>query len=158
MQIPVAASDLCTRYAEEKDLDLLVNWRIAFNIEATHAQPGPKLEEAARTEMKERIPRKELFILERNGAPVSFCGICGNLSESVIVGPVWTPVEERRRGYGRLVVAQGIKMLAEERPALREAVLFASRQDAIRAYSALGFVRTADWRLALMKEDFRLLP
>jgi len=139
-----------------EDIDLLVSWRVDFNIEAVHAKPGKALEDKALAEMRERIPAGELYILEKDGQPVSFCGIGGHVPDTVMVGPVWTPPELRNRKYGRIATGYALKLLAEKRPALRQAILFASRADAIRVYEAIGFVRFSDWRLALIKEDYRI--
>jgi len=157
MRLPELTDSLRMRIATTDDLELLVSWRVDFNIEAVHAKPGQELEDKARAEMNERIPVGELFILEKDGQPVSFCGIGGHVSDTVMVGPVWTPPELRNRKYGRIATGYGLNLLAEKRPALRQAILFASRADAIRVYEALGFVRFSDWRLALVKEDHRVV-
>lgn len=156
LRLPAKADDLSLRLAKETDRALLIDWRMAFNIEANNAQPGPALKKNVEKEVDHWLKTKQTFILENGSDPVSFCGIGGSLPEIVIVGPVWTPVKLRNRSYGRLVTGYGLRQLAEERPLLREATLFASRPEAIRVYEALGFKRIADWRLALVKEDYRL--
>ncbi len=156
MRLPPLLEGLSLRLAEDKDRALLIDWRMAFNIEANNAEPGPNLKASVEKEVDHWLKSKQTFMLENAGNPVSFCGIGGNIPETVIIGPVWTPVELRNRGYGRLVTGHGLKVLMQERPALREATLFASRPDAIRVYQSLGFTRAADWRLALLKEDYRV--
>jgi hypothetical protein len=155
MRLPELTNGLHVRMADMNDLDLLVSWRVDFNIEAVHAKPGQELEDKARAEMNERIPAGELFILEKDGQPVSFSGAHGHVPDTVMVGPVWTPPELRNRKYGRIATGHALKLLAEKRSALRQAILFASRADAIRVYESLGFIRFSDWRLALVKEDYR---
>lgn len=157
MLLPPLPESLSLRLAEEKDRALLIDWRMAFNIEANNAEPGPNLKASVEKEVDHWLGSKQTFLLEQAGYPVSFCGIGGNIPETVIIGPVWTPVELRNRGYGRLVTGHGLKILMQERPALREATLFASRPDAIRVYESLGFTRAADWRLALLKDNFRVM-
>jgi len=156
MRLPEMPEGLQIREATMEDIDLLISWRVDFNIEAVHAKPGKELEDKARAEMSERIPAGELFILEKDGQPVSFCGIGGHVPDTVMVGPVWTPPDLRNRKYGRIATGYALKLLAEKRPALCQSILFASRADAIRVYEALGFVRFSDWRLALLKEDYRI--
>lgn len=156
MRLPPLPESLSLRLAEEKDRALLIDWRMAFNIEANNAEPGPNLKASVEKEVDHWLKSKQTFMLENTGNPVSFCGIGGTIPETVIIGPVWTPVELRNRGYGRLVTGHGLKILMQERPALREATLFASRPDAIRVYESLGFTCAADWRLALLREDYRV--
>lgn len=156
IRLPPLPERFSLRLAEDKDRALLIDWRMAFNIEANNAEPGPNLKASVEKEVDHWLGSKQTFLLEKEGDPVSFCGIGGNIPETVIIDPVWTPVELRNRGYGRLVTGHGLKILMQERPALREATLFASRPDAIRVYESLGFTRTADWRLALLKEDYRV--
>ncbi len=157
LRLPEISDGLHIREAAMEDIDLLVSWRVDFNIEAVHAKPGKELEDKARAEMNERIPAGELYILEKDGQPVSFCGIGGYVPDTVMVGPVWTPPELRNRKYGRIATGYALKLLAEKRIALRQAILFASRADAIRIYEAIGFTRFSDWRLALVKEDYRVV-
>lgn len=156
LRLPEMTGGLHMREAAMEDIDLLVSWRVDFNIEAVHAKPGKELEDKARAEMSERVPAGELFILEKDGQPVSFCGIGGHVPDTVMVGPVWTPPELRNRKYGRIATGYALKLLSEKRPALCQAILFASRADAIRVYEAIGFIRFSDWRLALVKEDYRV--
>ncbi|NTU76443.1 MAG: hypothetical protein HGA90_01265, partial [Alphaproteobacteria bacterium] len=114
------------RKAEEKDREQLIAWRIAFNIEAVNTAPGPELEKKVREEINNRLPLQELFVLEKGDMLLAMCGIGGHIPDTVIIGPVWTPVEWRGRGYGKAVTAGALKILAEERPQLRQVVLFAS--------------------------------
>lgn len=156
LRMPSAQSGFFVRKAEEKDREQIVAWRIAFNIEAVNAAPGAELERKVREEISARLPLGELFVLEHDGNLLSYCGVGGHVPDTVMVGPVWVPVDFRCRGYGRAVTAEALKILADERPALRHAALFASKPDAIRLYEAIGFKRIADWRLALLKEDYRV--
>ncbi|MCL2470074.1 MAG: hypothetical protein FWF24_07655 [Alphaproteobacteria bacterium] len=156
LRLPCWPEDLSLRLAEEKDRALLVEWCMAFNIEANSAAPGPKLKASVEKEVDLWLKSKPTFMLEKAGATVSFCGIGGDIFDMVIVGPVFTPVALRNQGYGRVVTGYGLKTLMGERPALREATLFASRPDAIRTYENLGFLRTDDWGWALVKEDYRV--
>ncbi|MDD3288467.1 MAG: hypothetical protein PHX43_05620 [Alphaproteobacteria bacterium] len=157
LRLPEILSDTRIRQAEEKDKEQLIAWRIDFNIESAKSQPGPELEKKVREEISQRLPLKEFFLLESNDTPVAMCGVGGHVPDTAMVGPVWTPTELRCRGYGRAVTAGAIKMLSDERPTMTQAVLAASRPDAIHAYEAIGFERLADWNLALLKEDYRFL-
>ncbi|MGE0109923.1 MAG: GNAT family N-acetyltransferase [Bdellovibrionales bacterium] len=156
IKLPPLPERMCVRKAEDKDYELVVSWRVAFNVEAVHAQPSEKLEREVRAEISERIPNGELFLLEKDGDPVSLCGVHGNIPDTKMVGPVWTPADLRNRGYGRLAVGWALKQLYEQTPELEQAILFASRPEAVHVYESLGFTRFADWRLGMLKEDYRV--
>ncbi|MCL2470075.1 MAG: hypothetical protein FWF24_07660 [Alphaproteobacteria bacterium] len=156
LHLPRWPEDVFLRLAEEKDRILLVAWRMAFNMEAKNAASGPKLKAAVEKEVDFWLKNTPTFMLEKEGRPVSFCGLGGNIPDMVIVGPVFTPMEMRNQGYGRVVTGYGLKMLMDERSALREATLYAVRPDAIRVYESLGFRRAADWLSAALKEDYKV--
>ena len=143
------------RLAAPQDRETLIGWRMAFNVEANGAASGDQLKAKAEKEIDLWLKSKDTFLLEDKGTPVSFCGIGGEVPEMAIIGPVWTPSEYRNRGYAKLVTGNGLKMRAADKPLLSAATLFASRPDAVRAYESLGFKRIADWRLVLLKEDYR---
>ena len=157
MNVPACAPDMHVRVAQESDKDVLISWRIDFNVEATNAQRGPDLEASVRKEISERLKEQDLYILEKAGQPIGYCGVGGGIADMVMVGPVWTVPQHRGRGYAKCVTAGALQLCAEARKgALKEAVLFASLPAAIRVYESLGFKRTADWRLSLLKADYRL--
>lgn len=156
LKVPQLAPDMHVRLAQARDEETLVQWRIAFNIEASDATPGPELEDKVRKEIARRLEEKDTYVLEKEGQLVSYCGVGGYIDESVIVGPVWTVPHARCRGYGRKVASWALVLCAAGRPKpVEEAVLFASRADAIKAYEALGFHRFAAWRLLFIREDYR---
>lgn len=151
------APDMFVRLANKDDRALLIKWRVAFNIEAVNATPGAELEEKVRAEIDSRLPLGELFVLEKSGVPVSYCGIGGSIPEMEVVGPVWTPPELRGHRYAQIVTAWGLRLRVEaSKGALKEGVLFASRPDAIRVYEKLGFHKIGDWALKLLKSDYRM--
>lgn len=153
LRVPDATPDQLVRRATEKDRERLIEWRMAFNIEAIRAMPGPELEQKVRDEIDNRLPRGELFVLEQSSVPASYCGIGGHVPDTTMVGPVWTPPENRNRGFGRAVIALALDLLRNERPDLRHAVLFASRPDAIHIYESIGFERLADWGLVFLNNE-----
>lgn len=150
----VLRPDLVVRRACLDDLDLLAAWRVDFNIEALEATPGSDLEASARAEAARRIADQEFFILQKEGAPVAFCGISGQLADIIWYGPVWTPPEHRNQGFARQLIIGSIGIVRAERPKLRQAALIAGNPAAIKSYQAIGFNRISDWRLALFNEKY----
>lgn len=156
MRAPVLPSGFNVRLVEEKDREQIIAWRIAFNIEAVRATPGEELHKKVREEIGQRWQQKDMYVLENGKELLSFCGAGGHIPDTVMVGPVWTPVDLRCRGYGRAVTANALNLASKARDELKQAVLFATRPDAIKAYEAIGFTRMADWCLALTKDDYRV--
>lgn len=145
---------LTVRRANESDLSLIADWRADFNVEAIGLVRSDVMHADAQREMTLRIAEGEIFILCHDDRPVSFCGSSGNLPDAMWIGPVWTPVAMRNRGYARHAVAGCVNLIASERPMLTQAALIAGNPAAIRAYEAIGFCRIADWRLAFCQENF----
>ena len=160
MKTPALLGDpaIVMRSANEKDLEQIVAWRMAFNIEVAGSTPGPKLEESVRKDVGRKVADNAYFILEQGGVPISMCGAEGYVPEAILIGPVYTPPELRNRGYAKAVTAGAIGIVAAERPTLREAILFTPNPAAAKAYEAIGFQNIGNWGLALVKEDYRLPP
>jgi hypothetical protein len=137
------------RRADKADAELLTSWRHDFFVESVSAIPGKETHALARTEIQRRLDEGDLFILEHQGTPVSFCGVGGFLSDWTNVGLVWTPPDKRNKGYGRTVTAGALSILKRE--GQTNAVLFSSRMDAQKAYNAIGFTRIGDWLFDFLK-------
>lgn len=133
------------RQARKSDIAILATWRHDFNVEAIGDAPGLKTHDKAKDEIARRVGEGDLFVLEDRGERVSFCGVGGFLPDWNCVGPVWTPPEKRGRGYGRAVTAGAL--LALRNKGVENALLFAHRLDAVKAYCAIGFESIGDWRL-----------
>ncbi len=140
---------ITVRHPKDQDLDLLTSWRHDYYVEAIGALPGEPTRNVARSEMARRIKEGDLCILEDHGEPASFCGVGGFLSDWTNVGPVWTPPEKRNRGYGRAAAAAALNILRKE--GRTNAVLFAVRPEAQKAYGAIGFERIGDWLFDFLK-------
>ena len=92
------------REATEADRALLVAWLDAFSDEAL-ADVEPPTSDSERW-VDARLRGAGGFLLwEDGGAPVSLAGWGGRAPNGVRIGPVYTPPEHRRRGYGSAVTA-----------------------------------------------------
>jgi RimJ/RimL family protein N-acetyltransferase len=145
-----AGGGFVVRRAEQRDAMLLIGWRYDFIVEALGYPPSEAIRHQAEDEVNRRLQDNDLFILEVEGRPVSYCGIGGFLPDWRIVGPVWTPPELRSREYARRVISGGINMLRDE--GVENIVLFAGNDAAISAYEAVGFRKIGDWRLDHLRE------
>jgi hypothetical protein len=148
--------DYFVRRAKETDFLELTSWLLSYNLEILNATPGPELEQKVRNDVIQRIGLGELFVLEMRGRILSLCGAGGGLLEAIMIAPLWTPHEFRKRGYGKAVTAGTIQLLAKMYPALHQAVLYTANPVAAHVYEQIGFKKCANWRLALLKEHFYL--
>src|SRR5690606_1171402 len=99
------------RLAGEADRDLLLEWEIAFKSEAEGDPPPP--EESGRSTWVERLAevvdhriRAQLaYVWVVDDVPVSLVAANVPAAGVVRIGPVYTPPEQRRKGYASALVA-----------------------------------------------------
>ncbi|HIG0327529.1 TPA: GNAT family N-acetyltransferase [Legionella pneumophila] len=135
---------------------LLYEWFRAYHIEALGAEDDSSmLKDQVKEEVKRTLEGNDRWILAENGIPVSLCGFNARLPDIVQIGPVWTPVKLRGRGYARTVVA--LSLDAAQKSGVSRAVLFTNNQAAVRAYQAIGFNQVGNYRLAILKKPIFLI-
>jgi ribosomal protein S18 acetylase RimI-like enzyme len=125
------------RNATADDRRLLIDWWRAFIAEALH-EGGPE------TDAEEAIDRRLVagvggLGIWDDGTAVSFAGYGGETPNGVRIGPVYTPPEHRRRGYGSaLTAALSRRLLGEGR---RYCFLYTdlANPTANRIYRAIGY-------------------
>ena len=83
------------------DVDLCVRWLEAFRAEAVPGEPGSDVQ----TLVQRRIEHGALTLWEDGGRPVSLAGTSTVVAGVARIGPVYTPIEHRRHGYGAAVTA-----------------------------------------------------
>jgi predicted GNAT family acetyltransferase len=154
---PLARGAWRCRRAHADELDLLVAWRVGFNVETNARTDGPALRASSREEIESGLAEGASWVLEVGGTPVAYQQFNAVLPEVVQVGGVWTPPALRRRGYARGVVAGAL--LAARADGVCRGVLFTGETNtpAQRAYVALGFTRIGDWALIFLAEPARPL-
>jgi RimJ/RimL family protein N-acetyltransferase len=145
----LAAGEVRCRHPQAAELDLLVEWRVAFATEALGATPGPELYRASRADVLLQHQRGSDWVLLADSAPVAYSAFNAMLPEIVQIGGVWTPPELRGREYARSVVAGSL--VAARQHGVSRAVLFADPANAAAraAYLALGFRIVGDYGLVL---------
>ena len=89
------------RLAELADLDVVAGWLQAFHDEADPAAPTLDW----RTQASERVAARQLWLWEAGGLLTSLAGLSRPVAGVSRVGPVYTPTQQRRRGYGAAVTA-----------------------------------------------------
>ena len=86
------------RVATRTDRALLESWFSAF-----HQEIGEDVR--SRAAVDDRLSYGGLTLWESRGAPVSLAGITRTVAGVARVGPVYTPPDQRKRGYGAAVTA-----------------------------------------------------
>lgn len=140
------------RPTTDADLDLCAAWRVDYLVEAM-SMKREAAEQRARADVERTHKRGDAFILtDEGGTRVAYSAFNARVDETVQIGGVWTPVAERRHGYGRAVVA-GSLVLARAFGVTR-ALLFTGEWNtpAQKAYEALGFERIGDFGLVTFGE------
>jgi RimJ/RimL family protein N-acetyltransferase len=89
------------RLAARADQDLCLAWVNAFATEADPNSPRPD----PTTEITRRIALGLLVLWEDEKEPVSLAGLGRPAAGVARIGPVYTPPERRRHGYGEAVTA-----------------------------------------------------
>jgi uncharacterized protein len=100
--IPPASPPGQMRVATQNDFDLLVNWLRGFNNEAL-AQPD-EADDALRPMVERALKYGNYFVWDHAG-PVALAGRSRPTRQGITIGPVYTPPEQRNRGYACALVA-----------------------------------------------------
>ena len=139
---PVPAADGTMRAAGEGDRALLAEWAHAFARE-TGLREGPA--EIARSVESRVGADPGIVIWEAAGVPVTLAGATVSSPGIARVGPVYTPPEHRRHGYGAAAAA-AVSQWAYGAGA-DHVVLTAdlANPTANSVYQGIGFRHVSDW-------------
>jgi len=101
--VPPAGVGGRPRPAGPADADLCTEWETAFQQEAVPDRPLLRQQLAA--SVARRIERGTLLLWDDGARPVSLAGWHAPAAGVSRIGPVYTPPEQRRRGYAAAVTA-----------------------------------------------------
>ena len=148
---PLSKGRVVGRRIQPRDLDVVTEYRARFCIETLGDEDNADLRVQCRASVERHMQEGTAWILEFDGVPVSISAFNTAMKEAVQIGGVWTPPELRRRGYARAVVATSL--LDARAGGARLAILFTGRKNvaAQKAYQALGFGHTGDYRILLLR-------
>jgi ribosomal protein S18 acetylase RimI-like enzyme len=130
------------------EYDRLRAWRCAYDVEVLGGRGTPAERQRAIEFLDAQMTAGNVWIALKDGDPVSLSAFNASLPDIVQLGGIYTPPELRGRGYAKIAVAASLEA-ARARGATR-AVLFTSRDNAVRTYEALGFHRIGDYALVLL--------
>ncbi|WP_214109681.1 GNAT family N-acetyltransferase [Acrocarpospora catenulata] len=128
------------RIVTPPDLPVAVQWFRAFQSEAhvdLAADPAPVV--------SSRLNRNELVWWEVGGRPVSLAGVSTPIAGMSRIGPVYTPPDYRRRGYGSAVTYAATRKALDE--GASEVLLFTdlANPTSNSIYQAIGYVPVGDY-------------
>ena len=129
-----------SRAATAADLDLLRAWYVGFAAEAD--MPAHDVEQSVRF----RLDGQGGFLLWEDSAdPVSFAGYTPVVAGVARIGPVYTPPERRRQGYGAAVTAASSQ--AARGGTASEVVLFTDlgNPTSNKIYTQIGYRPVRDY-------------
>lgn len=138
------------RLALEKDLDILIPWRMAYEKEVF----GIIANDIKSASIKKAIHDESIFLLEVEGQVVSKADYNAKLPDIYQIGWVWTPPPFRGKGYARSAVAGAL--LAAKNKGVQKATLFTKNPSAMKCYESLGFERIDTYHISLLKKPFRI--
>ena len=105
--------------------------------------------DAAPDRISPKMAENHREILMDGNTPVTATAFNAALPQTVQIGAVYTPPALRGKGHARRAVARHLKQARTT--GVRRATLFASAQNAIAAYTAVGFRQIGEWALAIFK-------
>jgi uncharacterized protein len=131
-----------------EDTDLVTRWFIDFEVEAIrHHEPPDRDEVHAAIEERLTDDVSGAWLWRVAGEPVSIAGFAGPTGTGIRIGPVYTPLEHRRRGYATALVADlSARLLSKgyERCFLYTDL---SNPTANRIYATIGYRRIAESKM-----------
>lgn len=145
---------LQSRRATLDDIDLLIQWRLDYNIETLNETDSPELRKQVEQSVERVVDERRIWLLLENGNPVSTTAFNTATTEAVQVGGVYTPPAYRSKGYARAAVAASL--LDARNEGVQTGILFTGIENypAQKAYAAIGFQHIGDYRILLLKRPF----
>lgn len=135
---------------------LITSWIRAYCIEALKSIENDQLEVEVKSKVDGLYESEQCYVLKVNGNPVSLCGFNSALTDIIQVGPVWTPVEYRGKGFAQSAVYLNLERVRNQE--LKQSVLFTDEANlaAIHCYESLGFVRVGKYHVCFTKTPIML--
>ncbi len=128
------------RVATEDDLALVTEWAAAFNREASMGHHPREAEEVAQS----AISRRELYLWE-DGKPVSMAAKRRPTTHGMAVSLVYTPPEERRKGYATACVAALSQLLLDSGYGFCTLFTNLANPTSNSIYQKIGYVPVCDF-------------
>lgn len=145
LEVPVSSGQ--ARLAGVDDVDLCADWLTEMVREEDELRgwvmPRPTTATGRKDGVRRLIGERRLWVFEVRGAVVAMAGHRPVRSGVVRLGPVYTPPEFRRRGYGGALTGQVARNLRPAEVCLRTDL---GNPHSHRVYQRLGFETVVDLR------------
>ncbi|HSU78966.1 MAG TPA: GNAT family N-acetyltransferase, partial [Candidatus Angelobacter sp.] len=109
--IPPKKQDGHLRVVEEKDIQQVAKWILAFDQEAVG---GTLTEERALDRAKRGASQRDLFVWELEGDLVAMAGASRATSNAITISLVYTPPQKRGKGFASNCVAALSQILLDQ--------------------------------------------
>jgi predicted GNAT family acetyltransferase len=131
------------RLLEEKDMSFFPYWLEAFNAAMTYGKKEMAIPQDGEV-YSQRISKKQIYVLEVDGIPVSMAGLSREMKAAVGVSYVYTPPYYGGKGYASSCVAQ-LSQRALDR-GFEKCVLYTDLQNPISnsIYQKIGYRAICD--------------
>lgn len=138
-------ASLRVRAPAEDELDLLLEWRMAYALESSATPDTPENRADARKRLEQYQRDGHHFVCVHDDTIVATSSFNATLPDIVQIGGVYTPPAQRSKGYARCAVA-GSLLVARTRGVSRS-ILFTGEENpaAQKAYVSLGFQPVGDY-------------
>ncbi len=126
--------------------ETLIVWRTQYGIDALNLEPTEAAVQANGA-IDAMVANDSHRVLMAGDTPVAMTGFNAVLSETVMVGGVYTPAAARGKGYAKVALA--LHLADAHLKGVKRAVLSAANVSAARAYSAIGFRQVGEFGLVM---------
>lgn len=150
-QLKPPQTKLMLRLACEADFEFLLPWMLDYNVEALNATRDQELAEHCHDSLLRRLAVENCFVLFNGEQPVATTGFNARVDSYIQVGGVFTPKDNRGKGYAQAAVAQSLQMAQAQ--GYTDCILFTDEENhsARTAYENIGFKQTGHFGLYLLK-------
>ncbi|HKP62613.1 MAG TPA: GNAT family N-acetyltransferase [Polyangiales bacterium] len=151
LRVPARMEEIVCRPAQPQDRDTLLQFRLAYEIEALGGGDDAQSRERVATFLDAQLAAGHVWVALAAGKLVSLSAFNAALPDIVQLGGIFTPPEQRGRSYAKHAV--GAQLLAARSAGANRSVLFTKNPSAVRCYEALGFVRLSEFALVLLNHS-----
>jgi uncharacterized protein len=135
------------RPSEKEDFDLLVSWLLGFDVDTRLNELTPEYaaENAERRTQGDALSRMWFWCVD--GKPVSMAASGRKTPNGASIGPVYTPTENRGKGYGSAITAVLSQAILDSGKKFCYLYTDMSNPTSNKIYQALGYRHIGDHRL-----------
>lgn len=133
-------------------LDLVTQWMVDYDVEALGTTPSKEHMQQTHEDMKNKPKDVLRWGLKSGNDFIAYGGFNSSYKEFLQVGPMWTPVKHRGKGYARYLLSRMLEWGLNN--GYTKSLLFTNNLPAIKAYEALGYQEMGTFSLALLNQIF----